>query len=129
MSATSMDFQHMASRNNSQMSRKNPSDIPNIMTKIKNHPRKYNIFADKFKPKFTQDAQIFGKPSIIVNKQGIDTLNRYKNTSLNKFSLNELVHIAENFSSSQIESSLTVRKILEKIDLENNQNEYNRTEI
>jgi len=64
-----------------------------------------------------------------VNKQGIDKHNNYKNTSLNKFSVNELIHIAENYSSSQIESSLAVRKILERIDLENNQNEYNRTEI
>lgn len=37
--------------------------------------------------------------------------------------------MAENYSSNQIGQSQVVRKILERIEFENNQNEYTRTEI
>lgn len=65
----------------------------------------------------------------MINQQGIKANKKFQNETLNKFTINELIKMAENYSSNQIGQSQVVRKILERIDYENNQNEFTRTEI
>ena len=72
------------------------------------------------------DAQIFGKPTCIVNKQGIER-GKYLNKSLNEFNVNELIDMSEKFSL--LNKSLLMKRIFEQIERERNENEYNRTEV
>jgi len=98
---------------------------------MKANPKKFNQFVDLIKPKCGKPAlnsRIFGKPNIVINQQG-HHLGAYTNKSLKKFSPRELVQIAESFSNTQFGTSMAVKKILERIERENNDNEYNRTAI
>mgnify|MGYP000176050069 CR=1 FL=1 len=49
--------------------------------------------------------------------------------SLNKYTLDELIELAEKFSSSASAQSAIMKKIFDQIEREKNENEYNRTEI
>ena len=71
---------------------------------------------------------MFGKPNVLVNTQGFKFGN-YVNLSLGKFSVEELILMAEQCSSGSNARSTVMRKIFDQIEREKNENEYNRTEI
>lgn len=95
---------------------------------IKLNPTKYRKFTDSLKQKFLVHAEVYGKPNVLVNNQGFE-LGRFVNKTLSQFSIHELVEMAEIYSSGKQGQSAVMKKILEQIDRENNENEYNRTEV
>jgi hypothetical protein len=105
-------------------------DRSKFENKLKLNPNRYSQFVDLIKPKGPAPlkSRIFGKPNLVINQQGHHQ-GTYTNKSLKKFSPRELVQIADNFSNAKFGSSAVVTKILERIERENNDNEFNRTEI
>jgi hypothetical protein len=71
---------------------------------------------------------VFGKPNVMVNDQGL-ALGQFVNKTLTKFTVQELVNMAETYSSGSKGQSVIMKKIFEQIDRERNENEYNRTTI
>lgn len=69
---------------------------------------------DSLKNKMPQDAVIFGKPNVIVNQQGI-SFGSYINKTLNNFTAEELIDVAENYSGHQHDKLTVFKKINEGI--------------
>ena len=57
---------------------------------IKLNPSKYGKFTDQLRQKMILQAEIFGKPNVLVNFQGIE-MGHYLNSTLNKFPVHELI--------------------------------------
>ena len=74
------------------------------------------------------DAQIFGKPNIIINQQG-QSFGEFINKSLESFTPQQLIQMAETYSQNTSAQSTVMKKIFDQIEREKNENEYNRTEI
>lgn len=51
------------------------------------------------------------------------------NKTLDKYTLDQLIELAEKFSQSASAQNQIMQKIFEQIEREKNENEYNRTEI
>ena len=102
------------------------NEIQNI---IKYKPNQYPKLVDSLQCKMPQDAMIFGKPNVIVNFKETNDFGLMIYKSLNKYTLDELIELAEKFSSSASAQSTVMKKIFDQIEREKNENEYNRTEI
>jgi len=85
------------------------------------------IYDSMTKNKFPQQSQIHGKPTALINKQGIES-EGFINKSLCALSIEELVDLAERYAGDRSKSNTVLRRILEKIESEN-QNEYGRTKV
>ena len=72
---------------------------------------------------------MFGKPNVIVNTKETNEMGLMVNKSLNKYTLDELIDLAEKFSQSASAQNVIMKKIFDQIEREKNENEYNRTEI
>ena len=66
--------------------------------------------ADVIRKKPKPEAKIFGKPNVMINKNGIE-IGKYINKTLNQLSANELIDITENFSNEN--KSTMMKKIFE----------------
>jgi hypothetical protein len=64
----------------------------------------------------------------LVNIQGIQN-GDYINKNLSSLSVNELIELAEKYCGEQNYQSAIMKKILEQIQKEKMQTEYNRTEV
>jgi hypothetical protein len=95
---------------------------------IKYRPSQYPYIMDKMKPKLHMDAQIFGKPNIIVNTQGL-LFGEFINNSLKSYTPQQLIQMAETYSQNTSAQSTVMKKIFDQIEREKNENEYNRTEV
>lgn len=63
-----------------------------------NHKRKQDrIFDSCYPNKFHQDTQIYGKPTSMINKQGID-FGDFMNLSLRRLTSDDLIGVAKNYS-------------------------------
>ena len=79
------------------------------------NPVKYNKVLDVVKNKFPMDAKIFGKPNVIINSTRIDDFGQQISKALNKFDPNELVELAETFSSQTPENEIMNHSLFFKI--------------
>lgn len=61
---------------------------------LNNNTDQYKKVYDQFSHKLTMDAEVFGKPSVIINPQGIQ-MGKFINMALSKFTPKELVDLAE----------------------------------
>ena len=99
---------------------------------MKENPKKYMELLDKMEHRFPQDAEIFGKPNIMVNPLQLEN-GSYVNVALNSFTTDEIIDLAEKYCGdlkSFAQASFPfMKRVFEKIEKENNENEYNRTEI
>ena len=96
---------------------------------IKFKPNQYPKLIDSLECKFQQDTLVFGKPNVIVNSRESNEIGLMVNKSLNKYTLDELIALAEKYSSSASAQTTIMKKIFDQIEREKNENEYNRTEI
>lgn len=79
------------------------------------------------KNKFPQQSQVHGKPTALINKQGIES-GGFINKSLCALSIEELIDLAEKYSGDKSKSNTVLQRVLEKIEAEA-ENEYGRTKV
>jgi len=109
-------------QNHTVSSQQNTSEI------IKHHPKRRHMTLDSLtKDKFPQQSQVHGKPTALINKQGIQS-GSFINKSLRALSIEELIDLAEKYSGDKSKSSAVLQRILEKIEADA-QNEYGRTKV
>lgn len=66
----------------------------------------------------------------MINNQKYEVeTGQFLNESLNQFTVQELITMAEKFSASSLGESFVMKKIFEQIEREKNENEYSRTEV
>lgn len=64
---------------------------------IKLKPSCYQKYLDQAKSKIHQDAVIFGKPNVLVNREGF-SLGKFIHHTLSRFTVQELIKMAETYS-------------------------------
>ena len=92
----------------------------NIDQMIRHRPSQFQNVVDHLHHKFPQDAAVFGKPQVIINSKA-DDYGQLINQTLCSYTVQELIDLAEEFSSSMEPALL---KILEKIEKQRDQKEY-----
>ena len=89
----------------------------------------YASALDNIPNKLHQDAQIFGKPQVIVNPQKIIN-GEYINQGLRQFNASELIELAESNHTKKFQTAGTnspiMKKIYDKLDKDKFDTEYGR---
>ena len=80
---------------------------------IKYRPKQYPKLIDSIKTKFPQDAIIFGKPNILINQKQSNEFGFIINKLLDKFPLDHLIDLAEQFSQSASAQNQIMTKIFD----------------
>ena len=104
----------------------NESQLMTVSTK-KQEDEYYKVL-DKKEAKYPQDAVIFGKPSVLLNKQELKD-GTYLNKSLNEFTAQQLVELAEKYNSGSNGQSSVMKDIFDQLEQSKKESEYERTEI
>lgn len=91
------------------------SDSLTIASATKKQADEYYKALDKKQSSYPQDAVIFGKPSVLLNKQEVKD-GTYLNKSLNQFTAQQLVELAEKYNSGSNGQSSVMKDILDQLE-------------
>ena len=62
------------------------------------HPSKYRNFLNS---KHQESTMVFGKPNVLINEFGLNNNEEYVHKTLNKFSVHELISMANTYSAGK----------------------------
>ena len=74
-----------------------------------------------------KNVQVFGKPNVLVNNFELENNGKHINRTMDSYTAQEFVELADNFSAGKAGQSIVMKKIFAQIEKEKNENEFNRT--